>query len=446
MNGTKPTWRQRLRLPETLYGFPVEARGDRMPSSPEPVSPCDKSAGLGLDAGGEGWRERQGSRGIALIIAIMIISVMMLFTSDLILSSQVNLTLATQVRDNLKAEYMAKSALNVATLLISSDFAYDLFQAQTNPKAAGLSDGLGDIWGAMNGFPIGGESMEMLGQFQEQFGLNAVMDSQILDSLKLFDGQFTLDVSDETTKINVNDCYNGRCGESMLMLEALFACPAEKQFLEQKHLDGKQLAYRIKDFIDKDSRAEEASGFNDENDPYSRRKIKQSAKNAPLDSINELRMIEGWDEDVHAVFSPYITAYPFQQGSTDRKFQININTASRALLQCLFPNSAKGDCAEKTALAFKKRNEDQSNFGEPGAKIEQILQDTLCYTSEAGSSGEANNKTNWFTQSTNVFRVEADGTVGGATKHLSAVVERMMPDEKKKDEKTTYRILYWKVI
>ncbi len=404
--------------PSTLWGFPVEDEG---------VS----------SAGGRD----QTKRGIALIMAIMIMSIMMMFSTDLILTSQVNLTLATTHRDNLKSEYLAKSGMNAALLLLSSDLAYDLFNAQQNPKA-GLSDGLGDAWSALNGLPIGGETAEMLGGFQEQFGLSAVLDSGVMDQLKLFDGSFIITVSDESDKINVNDCFNSRCQEGLLMLEALFSCPAEKQFLDQKKLNGHELAYRIKDYIDKDARADEATGYNDENEPYAKRTPKQSAKNAPLDSVDELRMIDGWDEEVQAVFSPYITAYPFTVGSTDRKFQVNINTASRAMLQCLFPES-KGDCSEKSVMALKKRNDAGQPLGTGDQKIADVLKDTLCFTGGDGNPGEANNKANWFTKYSMVYRIEVLGTVGGNEKKLTAVIERVMPDPKK-NEKTTYKLLFFK--
>jgi type II secretory pathway component PulK len=407
-------------FPTTLWLFPVEPEGASTAAA----------------------RQAAGRRGIALLIAIMIISVMMLFTSDLILSSQVNLTLATQTRDNLKAEYMAKSGLNAATLLLASDLAYVLFQAQQDPKAS-LVTGLNGIWPIMNGMPIGGETLDMMSSFQKEMGLNSVMDEDVLEQLKLFDGQFVLTVSDETQKINVNDCYNSRCSEVVLMLEALFACPAEARFLETKKVTGKELALRIKDYIDKDSRAEDGSGFNDENEPYLKRLPKQMAKNAPLDSVDELRMVEGWDEEIHAVFAPFITAFPFQNGSTDRTFQMNINTASRALLQCLFPE-AKGDCNEKSTFALQKRETDQVALGSPGEKVSDILKETLCYTGGDGNPGEANNRANWFQQYSMVFRVQVEGTVGDSVRRLDAVVQRVMPDTKK-NEKSTSRLLYWKV-
>lgn len=408
-----------LKLPQTFWGFPVE------------------DDGVSTAAG-----RHKGKRGIALIMAIMIMSIMMLFSTDLILTSQVNMTLATTKRDNIKEEYLAKSGFNVGVLLLSADLSMDLIMAQQNPKQ-GLSDGLGDMWSALNGFPLGGESADLLSGFQEQFGLNAVLDSGVMDQMKLFEGAFILNVSDETSKINVNDCFTSRCQEGLLMMQALFSCPAEKSFLDQKKLNGVELAYRIKDYIDKDSRADEASGYNDEDEPYSKREPKQAAKNAPLDSVGELRMIEGWDEEVQAVFSPYITAFPFPVGSTDRKFKMNVNTTSRAMLQCLFPE-AKGDCAEKSAVALKKRGDLGQTLGTGDQKIADVLKDTLCFTGGDGNAGEANNKANWFTKNSMVYRIEVTGELGGNERKLTAIVERVMPDPKK-NEKASYRVLYFKI-
>ncbi len=409
------------KLPKTLYGFPVEADG------------------LSTAAAKDDTKKK----GIALIIAIMIISVMMLFTTDLIISSQVNVSLAAAQRDTVKAEYLAKSGFNAALLLIAADFAYDLFNAQQNPKAAGLNDGLGDWWTAMNGLPIGGETLEMMGSFTEEFGLNKVLDSGVIDQLKLFDGSFTIDVSDESSKIDINDCVDGRCTETMMMLEALFSCPAEKAFLDAKKLEGKQLAYRIKDWASIKADASPESGFNDEDEPYARREPKLRSKDAPFDTIDELRLIEGWDEEVHAVFSPYLTIFPLQKKSGE-KHKMNINTANRALLQCLFPE-AKGDCNEKATIALRKRDTDKANLGDASKKVSDVLKETLCYTGGDGNPGEANNRANWFQQNSMVFRVDVRGSVNGTEKVLTSVVERVMPDPKK-NEKQSYKVLYWKVI
>jgi type II secretory pathway component PulK len=224
------------------------------------------------------------------------------------------------------------------------------------------------------------------------------------------------------------------------MLEGLFSCPAEKAFLEQKKVTPRELAYRIKDYIDFKTDADENSGFNDEDEPYSRREPKQRAKNAPLDSLEEMRQIEGWDEEIHAVFGPYVTIWPFQADQDKRTFMpINVNTASRSLLQCLFPES-RGDCQEKVALFFKKRAAESLAVGGEGKKMIDVLRETLCYTGGEGTTDRAS----WFSQMSNVFRIETLGTVGDAQKRLTAVIERGMPDQKK-NEKGSNKLLYWKL-
>jgi hypothetical protein len=109
----------------------------------------------------------------------------------------------------------------------------------------------------------------------------------------------------------------------------------------------------------------------------------------------------------------------------------------------LFPE-ARGDCEEKSAVALRTRNEDKTTLGGGGKKMADILRENLCYSGGDGNPGEANNRANWFAQSSTVFRVETSGTVGDAEKKLTAIIERTMPDPKK-NEKSTYKILYWRV-
>lgn len=421
---------RRLKL---LWGFPIAvSKGDLHPDDEATRQVVGPEQGL------------QGQRGVSLVIAIMIVSVMMLFTTDLIVNSQVNVRLATANRDNLKAEYMAKAAFNFISLFVSADLAFKLTKIQMMGSAAKngqVIDSFQDPVFALNAFPpIGGETAEMMNSFQEALGLNAVMDSGILEQLKVFDGTFSFKIEDEGRKINVNFFHQGRGTELLMMLESLLSCPAEKAFLEQKKVTPRELAARIKDYIDFKTDADESSGFNDEDEPYLRREPRQRAKNAPLDSLDELKLIEGWDEEVHQVFSPYLTIWPFQADQDKRSFMpLNVNTSSRAMLQCLIPES-RGDCQEKVALFFKKREEESLVVGGEGKKMVDVLRETLCYSGGEGTTDRAA----WFTQMSNVFRIETIGTVGEAQKRLTAVVERVVPDPQKK-EKGSNKLLFWKM-
>ena len=52
------------------------------------------------------------SRGVALLMAVMLIALMMLFAADSIVTSQVDLHLAVTHRDRIRAEFAAKSGFN----------------------------------------------------------------------------------------------------------------------------------------------------------------------------------------------------------------------------------------------------------------------------------------------------------------------------------------------
>ena len=398
--------------------------------------------------------QSQKQKGIALMVTIIIIAVMMMFASDLILNSQVNLETTVKQRDNVRAEYLAKSGFKLALFLVSIDHGIDLFMSSPqSPQKKASTDSLSDVWSALNGIPIGGDTAEMIGMLSKTFNLGKVMDSGVIEQLKLFEGSFTLDVQDENQKINVNYCHLGRCSEVLLMLESLFSCGPEKAFLDSKKIKPRELAYKIKDYIDSDNRAEGDSGEGDESDPYG--KFKYKSKNAPLDSLAELRMIDGWDEEVHAVFSPYLTVFPFQQAGTD-KYKINLNTASRALLQCLVPE-AKSSCGEKFAVAINRRNNDSQEIA--SGNVSQVVRNLLCYSGAASTpqppppgsppgtpaQTDPNDKTGWFASSSTTFNISIQASAGDRDRVLSAVIERTVPDAKK-GIKGTYRVLSWKLL
>jgi general secretion pathway protein K len=402
-----------FRLPSTIAGFPV------------------------ADSGKDPLPQRQ--RGIALLMAIMIVSIVFTFSADLVISSRVSIENAMRHRDNVKAEYMAKSGLNLALFLLTVDYGVNLAitQGVVPPQAA---DMIGDLWNKLNGIPIGGGTIEMMAATQDKFDLNAVNDDKILGTLKQFDGQFVVDVVDESSKINLNYCWKGRCLETLAMIEALLSCPAERSFLRTKNLEPREVAYRIKDFIDSDSTVSPESGLNDENDAYQKKDPPYSAKNGQLDSIDELRMIEGWDDELHAIFKEYFTVYPFMRDN-DKVRKININTASRELLGCINPK-AKSDCGEKFELGLKKARSDGEKLAKDRNALGGVLRDLLCNENDGGSG---TNRSEWYDVRSDVYSITARGEVGNQTKTITAVVERTVPDRAKKQDRS-YVLLHWKMI
>ena len=379
-------------------------------------------------------KPRQRQAGVAIIIAVMIISLMMVFTADIIINSQVHIELVSANRDNSTAEYLAKSGYNLALLLLSIDYGVDLFR-QVNMKEK-RKDTLADMWLTLNEIPIGEATAKTL---QDLFALNPLTDAETLEMLGLLQGEFTIHVSDEASKINVNYCAAGEatppCKQTQAMLQALFNCPLEKAYLDSKNVDPTELVKKFQDWVDSNSRADPQSGLGDESDPYMRASPPYKAKNSQFDTLDELKLIDGWDDDLHAVFSPYLTVYPFKKTGNDPndRARININTVSRELLACLVPE-ARAQCGETYDLAMVRAREEKTPLA---TDVKTALQNVLCLPPSE------KDKHDWFTESSPVYRIEVKGTAGFQTRSLRAIIKRDLV--KTKNSTSAYQLLYWQM-
>ena len=142
-----------MKLPKTYFGFPIED-GSAPEGSPEAPR-----------------------KGMALLLALTVIVIIMGFAAEMIISSSVAVELATGVRDRIKAEYMAKSGVNLAVFMTQIDFGIDLKMTEAKQE---MADGPGDIWGMMNGMPIGASTVEMVSQAAESFDLGKMTDSKVI--------------------------------------------------------------------------------------------------------------------------------------------------------------------------------------------------------------------------------------------------------------------------
>lgn len=95
-----------------------------------------------------------------------------------------------------------------------------------------------------------------------------------------------------------------------------------------------ELAPALLDWIDADINATFPDGAED--DVYLLAQPPYRAANRPLTSISELRLVQGYTPEVMAVLSPHVTALPGQTA-------INVNTATAAVLQALHEQLTESD-------------------------------------------------------------------------------------------------------
>ncbi|MBF0442025.1 MAG: general secretion pathway protein GspK [Oligoflexales bacterium] len=409
----------KLRMPKTYLGFPISE--DDGKNTDQNKSPSARS------------------RGVAMIIAIMLTAMMLIFSVDMVINSTVNLQLSSSNRDNVKGEYLAKSGINLAIFLIIANWGIDLYQYQMMQKVP--NDGPGSIWSTLNGIPIGGSTSQLIESVQENFNLSKVNDSDALKMLTLFDGEFVIDIEDETSRLNLNTLGKGRALEALAMLQALMSCPPEKEYLLRKKLQPKELAANIKDWIHPSAKPDPTSSFSSKDDPYIKKNPRYRAKSAPMDSLDELLMVEGWDSDLHKIFSPFLTVYPVPKTTDtgDIVPQVNVNSAAREMLSCLLPEGNL-QCAEKSA---KEMTPCKDETREPITGSEGVSK----FVSEVFCTND-NKMKKWFTYRTDTFRIKSTAEVGNQEKVIEAVIQRQLPDEieEKEGVQGSYKILYWKMI
>lgn len=394
--------------------------------------------------------EQKNMRGVAMIIAIMIISIMMMFAADFIVSSTVDLTMATSERDNVRAEYVAKSGANWAMWLNLFDYGIDAqFSSSSDPIMKQAKSTIGPLWDKLGDvFPFDTPlDLANAGAFAKAFGLNNVLDSTVIDLLKSLGGELGISVTDEGGKINMNMCFQSRpaCKTVALQLDALLNCTSiEQDYMRQNNFKTGEIVARIQDWIDQDQTAEPASGSTSEDDAYQKRIPPHKSKNSPIDTVDELRLVEGWTEEIHNYFSPYITAYPFVYNQDKEKngFKININSANQDVIRCFFSRElGNPDINDKFAKKYKDLMETNGQIAGDENGVNGVIKDLVGYQGEAADKGKEGDKSTWFTTISRAYIIRAKGVVGNQTKVFEMAIERQSVAQRK----VTPNVAPWRI-
>jgi len=219
----------------------------------------------------------ENQKGFALLISLLIIILLVVIIFEADFQARADLRAAGNFRDDLKAFYLARSAVSAGEALLKDD--------AINSK---IYDGLDEFWAfPMSEFPLG-------------------------------DGVLSGVIVDEERKINLN--FLVKKISTGTIVDKARKAQLERLF-ELLQIDP-QLVDPIVDWIDSDG---EPLSFGAEDAAYSRLDPPYGTPDKPFETLSELRMVFGITDKIYRKIEPYVTIYG--------RGRINMNTADSLVVE-----------------------------------------------------------------------------------------------------------------
>jgi general secretion pathway protein K len=296
---------------------PRRRRG-RIELAPSHDSRARERARKRRSRGGGKRRRSEREQGVALVMALSAVAILAVFVADMHENTSTALAVAASQREQVQAEYMAKSAINLTRLLVGNERA--------------IRDTVAPIYQMMVGrqppqIPVWTMATELLMPFcdleQATGSANAV--GIDLGDAQGFEGnpaKCEITAIAENSMINVNDPLardgdQARRGNAMQLFALMGGYQAPSAFdplFSRPDPDGQQtsrldIVSAVIDWWDQDTQrtifdpgASSVDVAGAEDDVYATFDDPYRVKNAPYDSLEELRLIRGVGDDFWATF------------------------------------------------------------------------------------------------------------------------------------------------
>lgn len=288
-------------------------------------------------------RRRARERGIALVMVMGAIAILTVMLAEFQDETSAELAAATAQRDGVQAEYMARSALNLSRLLIASEptmrkaIAPMFMMMKRTPPQLPLWEFSDRLLGAFN-------DQDSSSEFSRSIGVDISQGK----NLGMPNGRWELSIVDEDAKINMNLGAANEIAHIRLAKEimGLIAPPQYDAMFQLSDGTGQfadrfQTCQAIIDWADVDEQGfncdlrqlTAASSAGIEDSSYSLLPRPFRRKNAPYDSLEELHMVKGVNEDFWATFIDPKPEDPKKRVVTVwGQGAINVNTANAQTL------------------------------------------------------------------------------------------------------------------
>jgi type II secretory pathway component PulK len=259
-------------------------------------------------------RGRAREEGIAVLLVLACLAVLMPFTASFNYNARVDWQAAINNADEVKARQIQRGAMRLSMLL------FELQRLVFNQQQ------FRDYVGAMDITQVAPYLMAVFGSKDGAEGVGALVgvDTTALSDLAITEGSFEVRLEAESGRINVNCIAAPEQGgniprsRTVETLEAIMMPSLYDSMFDEEKLDGRRYSRQdvltaLVDYIDDDDKRfdlvrlvpgslQERYRYTELHDPY-------VARNARLDSIEEIHLVEGIDDDWVSAFGHELTVY-----------------------------------------------------------------------------------------------------------------------------------------
>lgn len=266
------------------------------------------------------WRREH--RGVALVLVLTGITILAAFSVEFSYRSRVDIKTATNLEREIQAYFHARSAMEIVRLVVTSQKFVDLATAGM-PAARNL-----ELWRFACKFAevFNTASLNFLGV--------ELMNMKGTEGIGVERGGFSCEIVPEDSRINVNVTSATDRKALFTRLYPLLRGQVDTNVRPgEEDRKAAELILNIMDWVDPDDERTDIdsngnlvqAGGAGENTEYSRYGYK--ARNAKMDSVEELRLIAGMNDDLFCRFGKNLTVY-----NTEK---VNVNEADLLLIKAL---------------------------------------------------------------------------------------------------------------
>ncbi len=244
-------------------------------------------------------RKYESESGVVLIVVLIVIAILTVLVVDMIYYTQIDREISANTKDELKARYIAKSGVHVAAGTMKNQTLEELTDIT---RSTGSDNAEGNWSISVPYFPVG-------------------------------DGSVAVTVVDERSKINLNALVSDKTNQVdqqvLTELTELFRLLGVDSTKSDRFLAS--LTNWLDSNIEGTNNDQNSGGAN--SSFYSGLENPYFIKDGRLDSVEEIRMIDGMDIEFFQKIKDYVTVYP-----GDKK--INFSTAPKVVLMAAVMASA----------------------------------------------------------------------------------------------------------